>query len=792
MASGDMEKQQGMKTMPCSQCGVPLNISGILPHTLVECSRCHAFTRTSSVLGRYHITSTLGIGGMSLVYRAKDDMLGRDVALKVLNQVYSSQPDRVKMFEHEAEVMARVSHPNVVTIYSVGDSDGCFYIAMELVEGSNLDALVNKDGKLDETAGLQIALEIAEGLRAGFEAGVLHRDMKPANVLLNMKGEAQIVDFGLSLLAGDQSTEAEIWVTPQYAPPETLQRLPEDFRSDIYAFGATMYQIFSGYTSIDVKDISISKLLEAKQQVRPLGEVDSTLSEKTCRIVDHCLQYNPEARYESYDLLISDIKEALFALKNNTSQSWREAHFRRRRKQKRSYAAYIIGGGIFVLGGILFFVGNHSQPKVPSVTKPESSAKVVENAADVLRQDQKKMAEAYLAARSFFEKKNYDEAARLFSEVLSSSAAPDATAAWASLEAYICYMLLGEDAKGRDVLDEALKRFGQASQEESVSKLMKLVELARSDALIDWETCHSFGSSFSPVYFMSGYRAWAAGKEELAKKCFQFSTQKGGEWERYLESFGKDCLQDMEALKQITQLPQYTSAQARRKIEALSQAVFKGGYVPIFLAKSSNEDLKPLVESLREQEIRMQAELVYRKKDPMWMQAQQLLKNGEYEAATSFLIEAEKNGFESNRPVFDSLAKTSGMAQGFIDGIATYLLSLGADKELTAREGGKTLVLCDIQAGAPVYKIGGRTVQGKWNDISPQALAALYKESKKAMSAVAEEKKRFRDERALNFFLLNGCMAEGAEMEKSLRAGNPDFYSKWNKVQNNVRLILGL
>lgn len=781
-----------MKTMPCSQCGVPLNISGILPHTLVECSQCHAFTRTSSVLGRYHITSALGIGGMSLVYRAKDDMLGRDVALKVLNQVYSSQPDRVKMFEHEAEVMARVSHPNVVTIYSVGDSEGCFYIAMELVEGSNLDALVNKDGKLDELAGLKIGLEIAEGLRAGFEAGVLHRDMKPANVLLNMKGEAQIVDFGLSLLAGDQSTEAEIWVTPQYAPPETLERLPEDFRSDIYAFGATMYQIFSGYTSIDVKDISISKLLEAKQHVRALGEVDSSLSEKTCLIVDQCLQYDPEARYESYDLLISDLKEALSALKNETSQTWREAHFRRRRKQRRSYAAYLIGGGVFVLGGILFFVGNHSQPEASSESKSESSSTLVESSPDVLRQEQKKMAEAYLAARHAFEMKNYDESARLFSEVLSSRAAPDATAAWASLEAYICYMLLGEAAKGRDVLDEALKRFGQNSQEESVSKLMKLVELARSESLIDWETCNSFGDSFFPVYFMAGYRAWAAGEEDLAKKCFQFSTQKGGEWESYLEVFGKECLQDMATLKKITQLPHYTSAQSRHKMDLFSKAVFNGGYVPIYLAKSKKEELNSQVETQREQEVRMEAELVYRKKDPMWGRAQLLLKNGKLDEATAFLMDAAQTGYESNRPVFTSLVNTSQMAQGFIDGIAAYVLSLGSDREVEARGDGKTLVLCDIQAGNPVFKSGEKLQHGKWSDISPKALASLYKESKKAMSALSEEKKRFRDERALNFFLLNGCMAEGAEMEKSLRTNDPDFYSKWNKTQNNVRLILGL
>lgn len=783
-------KAGSLRTMPCSQCGVPLNITGILPHTLVECSRCHAFTRTSSLLGRYHIIASLGVGGMSLVYRAKDDVLGREVALKVLNQTYSAQPERVKMFEHEAEVMARVSHPNVVKIYSVGDSEGCFYIAMELVEGSNLDALVGQEGKLGEMEGLQIALEIAEGLRAGFEAGVLHRDMKPANVLLNMRGEAQIVDFGLSLLNGDQSQEEEIWVTPHYAPPETLERLPEDFRSDIYALGATLFQIFSGRTSIEVKELSISRLLEAKKVILPLGEVNPDLSEQTCRIVDRCLKYAPEQRYDSYDFLIADIKGALVSLKEGNSRSWKQAKQDSKRKKLLQYGA-CAGGVCLLLGlGAFLFSGSHEQEVVDKGREQSDPTEKGISDTEKQRREQKKVAESYLAARAAFQKQDYIKAADLFTEVFHSAVSTESTAAWASLEAYISHILQGQTEQGNAVLTESLEKFSRKTGNDSLSKLMKLAESLKNGAVMDWQTCRSYGSAFSPVYFINGYRAWMAGDLELAGKCFQFSIPDGGEWEQYLGRLGKECLDDIKVLDELDKLPQTFSKDTQEKYGTWQKAVFKTGYYPQYLAAQKIEELKSLSTSQKDMEARMESEIATRSQDPMWNEGRQLLKKRNFEAAKNYFSDARSGGSKANLPLYASMARACGLAQGFLDGIAAYVLFLKKEVEVDdAREPGKKLVLTGVQSGKPLFKQGDKLVSGLWSDISTASFARLYRESASCMTAVPADKKKTMQERALNFFYLMGDRQSGREWEKNLEKEDPGFVERWKKVVGDLNLM---
>lgn len=793
MEPGDITDQSQvnpLRTMPCSQCGVPLNITGILPHTLVECSICHAFTRTSSLLGRYHIIATLGVGGMSLVYRAKDDVLGREVALKVLNQTYSAQPERVKMFEHEAEVMARVSHPNVVKIYSVGDSEGCFYIAMELVEGSNLDALVAQEGKLGEKEGLQIALEIAEGLRAGFDAGVLHRDMKPANVLLNMRGEAQIVDFGLSLLNGDQSQEEEIWVTPHYAPPEALERLPEDSRSDIYALGATLFQIFSGRTSIEIKELSISKLLEAKKVIIPLGEVNSELSEQTCRIVDRCLKYDQEQRYDSYDSLIADIRNALTAVKDGNSRSWKQAKQDSKRKKVLQYGAYA-GGACLLLGlGVFLLNGPHGQEVVNKEKEASDLVEKGNSATEKQRSEQKKVAESYLAARAAFQKKDYIKAADLFSEVFRSSVSTESTAAWASLEAYISHVLQGQEELGNAVLTESLEKFSQKTGNDSLSKLMKLAESLKKGAVMDWQTCRAYGSAFSPVYFINGYRAWMAGDLDLAGKCLQFSIPDGGEWEQHLGKLGKECLDDIKALNELDRLPQTFSKDTREKYETWQKASFKAGYYPQYLAAQKIEELKSLSASQKDTEASMESEIATRRQDPMWNEGRLLLKKRNFEAARNYFSDARSGGSKANLPLYASMARACEMAQGFLDGIAAYVLFLKKGVEVDdAREPGKKLVLAGVQSGEPLFKQGDKLVSGLWSDISTESFARLYKESAACMSAVPADKKKTMQERALNFFYLMGDRQNGREWENTLEKADPGFAEQWKKIVYNLNLM---
>ena len=191
----------------CPECGQAMDISLLPPYANAVCPNCGAMTRVKTRMGPYRITGKLGKGGMSVVFRAEDSVLGREVALKVLNETYAGDAVRSERFEREAQIMARVSHENLVQIYAVGHDQGLFYIAMELVEGNGLDSLITAEERVPEDKVLSIALDIVRGLDAAWNAGLMHRDIKPANVLQAPDGEAKIVDFGLSLLHSESDME---------------------------------------------------------------------------------------------------------------------------------------------------------------------------------------------------------------------------------------------------------------------------------------------------------------------------------------------------------------------------------------------------------------------------------------------------------------------------------------------------------------------------------------------------------------------------------------------------------
>ena len=194
----------------CPACGQPMDVSLLPPYANAICPGCQALTRVKTRMGPYRITGKLGKGGMSVVFRAEDAVLGREVALKVLNDTYAGDALRCERFEREARIMARVSHENLVQLYAVGRDQGLFYIAMELVEGNGLDALIAAEERVPEDRVLRLTLDIVRGLDAAWNAGLMHRDIKPANVLLSPDGAAKIVDFGLSLLHSESDMEREI------------------------------------------------------------------------------------------------------------------------------------------------------------------------------------------------------------------------------------------------------------------------------------------------------------------------------------------------------------------------------------------------------------------------------------------------------------------------------------------------------------------------------------------------------------------------------------------------------
>src|SRR6266516_5102221 len=202
-----------------------------------------------TVAGRYGLEEVVGHGGMSTVYKAHDSLLERNVALKVLHQQYNEDEDFVERFKREARSVAQIQHPNIVTVIDRGEDDGRQYIVFEYIEGENLKELVVRKGRLDVRAALEIALEIARGLAFAHDHGLVHRDVKPQNVLLNGDGGAKVTDFGIARsLDGEQgmTRTGTVLGTSNYIAREQASGQPVNAQTDVYSLGIVLYEMLTG------------------------------------------------------------------------------------------------------------------------------------------------------------------------------------------------------------------------------------------------------------------------------------------------------------------------------------------------------------------------------------------------------------------------------------------------------------------------------------------------------------------------------------------------------------------
>src|SRR6478735_2534813 len=351
----------------CNSCSNPMDVSAVGPFTNVECPSCGEQTRVKREFGPYTLVRRHAVGGMSMVFVALDNTLNREVALKILSEEYSADSRRITAFEEEARITASFSHPHVVRVLRTGKAFGRFYIAMELVPGGHFEHQITERGKIPEAEMLPLAIQVAQGLKAAHAAGLIHRDVKPGNILLDAEGHAKLVDFGLALVTqGGKAQAAEIWATPYYVPPETIEGHPEDFRSDIYAFGATLYHALAGVPSCGEETMSTDILREAKKKVVPLGVADPTLSSGICEIVERAMAYNPKDRFASYDEMISLLERALKHVASGdagaTESSGSAA--RRRAKKKQAEIITLAAAGLVILvavsGGVWWVT--HKEP----------------------------------------------------------------------------------------------------------------------------------------------------------------------------------------------------------------------------------------------------------------------------------------------------------------------------------------------------------------------------------------------------------------------------------------------
>lgn len=261
---------------------------------------------------RYEILEQVGTGGMSDVYKAKCHKLNRFVAIKVLKREFSEDRTFVSKFRAEAQSAAGLTHPNVVNVYDVGDEDGIYYIVMELVEGITLKKYIEKRGRIPYKEAVSIALQVAKGMEAAHNHHIIHRDIKPQNIIISKDGKVKVTDFGIAKAASSSTINSSAAMgSVHYISPEQARGGYSDERSDIYSFGITLYEMITGSVPFD-GDSTVSVAVQHIQDAIPApSSVVDDVPISIDKIILKCTQKKTEMRYQSASDLISDLKKSL-------------------------------------------------------------------------------------------------------------------------------------------------------------------------------------------------------------------------------------------------------------------------------------------------------------------------------------------------------------------------------------------------------------------------------------------------------------------------------------------------
>jgi eukaryotic-like serine/threonine-protein kinase len=266
------------------------------------------------IADRYELEELVGTGGMSSVYRAHDRLLERDVALKVLHDQFTVDGDYVERFRREARSVAQLSHPNIVTVIDRGEQDGRQFIVFEYVDGENLKALVEREGPLPEREAIELALQIARALGFAHEHGLVHRDVKPQNVLLNGDGQAKVTDFGIARsldVHGGLTQTGTVMGTSDYIAPEQARGRRADAQSDIYSLGAVLYELLTGEVPFPGANFVAVALRHINEPPPSVRERRPELSPRLDAAITRAMAKEPRERFRSMDELCAELAACL-------------------------------------------------------------------------------------------------------------------------------------------------------------------------------------------------------------------------------------------------------------------------------------------------------------------------------------------------------------------------------------------------------------------------------------------------------------------------------------------------
>jgi len=597
----------------CADCGALLDVTSEEPFALMHCPTCSAAMRVRTRFDQFDLQEALGAGGMGAVYRALDTNLHRLVALKLLRMEHSENPEFVAQFQKEAAITASINHPHVVKVYSTGRDHGRVYIAMELVDRGSLDDRMTGEGRISELQALNVGIQIAQGLNAALQCGLIHRDIKPGNILFTGASNAKIVDFGLAVLMEHAETVAgEVWATPYYVAPEPLEGRPEDFRGDMYALGATLFHALTGKPPHEGNTNSMRELLEIKREPVLTQTVAPDVSSATAHLLNKMLSFSPEDRFQSYPELIHNMEYARAEHLAQLAAENQQSEIVGGRSSPRSWHWLTFAtAAVMVAAGIGGFELRRSNLRKQQAAEESGET---HGALPIDRQ--------YNDARKMLASGDAVRAAEAFRELARKPGVTQPLLDWVSLHAGLADLLAGQNEQAAAHFKEIEAR-GVYSPDPAEEKLanffVETARLATSNEQIPTSMKDSLdGSTYEALALLIfAVRNWNEGRLAEAGSFFrQFvnsSPQERHAWVADYKPVARPYIADLKALRLAREASEGASTLAARK-EAL-QVVRQGKAGLKFHAKldarfaAFEDKLRTAVESEETETARRQAEM---------------------------------------------------------------------------------------------------------------------------------------------------------------------------------------
>src|ERR1041385_4699878 len=296
-------ERKPLKMVECGGCRAKVFIPADLQaFESIPCTRCGHPVFMPMKFRQFELRSIIASGGMGTVYRAWDLMLNREVAVKMLKKEMAQDEEVLASFYREARASASLNHTNIIHIYTFDEEEGQPYLVMELADTDSLDKMIERDGRVDELKVLDVAIKVASALDPALNRNLLHRDIKPGNILFNADGEPKLVDFGLAREAEDESADqAVIWGTPYYVAPEKIRRERENFHSDMYSLGGTLYHAITGHVPFEAPTVEEVISAHVNTPLTPPNDVVPEITPPTSDALMIAMAKNPRDRFATYD-----------------------------------------------------------------------------------------------------------------------------------------------------------------------------------------------------------------------------------------------------------------------------------------------------------------------------------------------------------------------------------------------------------------------------------------------------------------------------------------------------------